>query len=344
MIRAAITLAVALAFVFAAARLDSAPRAEAGAPEPDAVVEQLLTAISEGNVDAALALVADDVVLIETSQALGGFSIHGKPAFEVAITDIGAEITIRDIQADGNVVTGSYEWSDDVTIEATVDRYVEDFIVNVSSSGLVTNIRLAYDESDAETQQYLDFVRAQEDAEEDGDFAADLEAALSPGEGDDQEGTAAIFEADSGVIFAGVLLETFPTGTQPVSIRAGTCATPGAVITQLGPALNGQLIALASTDISALSGDVIVVVQESESNTAVAACGAVLGAAAAPEPAAPPPAPAAPAAPAPAPQPIVAPDTGTGGAAAAATVPSWLFALGFAGMMLTGAGLAARRW
>jgi hypothetical protein len=349
-------LAIALALV-AAIALTSQPSAQAGTqtnPEAEETVANLVAAVSAGDSDAVSALVADDLIFTEIDELSGSFAIYGEPAFISAISglaDVNTDISIRSMTSSGNQVSGVLESSGDDSAQAGVNRYLETFTITVDeSTGLVTRLQFAYVTTDAETQQYLAYVDEQEEAEE-FDLPPDaVTVALAStdddsddeaGEETDQDGEAFLFTVDDGVVGIGFFVANAPlNSTQPARIHSGTCEAPGAVVQQLAAGFNGESFTLATADLATLTGETILVVQESESNTTIVSCGSIPSAAA-PSPAPVAPQPVAPA-PAPAPGPIISPDTGYGPDAGTGDA-GWTYALAALGAAAVAAGVVTRK-
>jgi hypothetical protein len=306
-------------------------------------VESFFAETNAGDVDGALAFLTDDFILTDING--GSFAAVGKPAFESVLNDVvaaNAEITIAEIDVDGNTVTGVIEWSDDNTDDLGIDRYLQPFTINVNDAGLATRGDFTYDTTDAETQEYLASI-------EDGDDGDDEEppglvtVALAAQPGGDQPGEAFIFPSSAGVTGVGLFITPGPAGVQqPAHFHTGTCAAPGPIVEPLANVLDGGSFTLLSADISELvdTGLIINVHKSVAESSVYVACGEVLSAAA-PTPTT---APATPAATPTQPSGIVAPSTGTGDAGSGdGTAPLWLYALLAAGVLASIGGAARLR-
>jgi hypothetical protein len=326
--------------------LGSAGHTQAGTSDPEQAVEDLLAEINAGDVDGALALLSDDFVV--TSMGDGSFMSVGKPAFGFILEQIvavNAQGEFASIESDDNTVTATVEWTDDDTEAAGVDRYVEEVTFTVTDDGLVSRIDTEYDTSDAQTQDYLEYLDAQEgdDEEELPPGAAVVTLAAQPG--GNQPGEAVIFEEAeaAGLTFVFLGIAAGAAGAaQPAHFHTGTCAAPGPIVEPLASVVDGESFTILSTPMDELvdAGLIINVHLSTTQLTTYVSCG-VVASAAAPAPTAP----AGGAAPtATAPTGVRAPDTGTGSDAGGTSVPTWAYAALAAGAAALGAGaLRARR-
>jgi hypothetical protein len=337
-------LAVVLATVAVASLTPATARA--GTVDPQDTVESIFDELNAGDVDGVLALVTDDFILTDING--GSFAAVGKPAFRLVNEDVvarNAQITLTDLDVDGNAVTGVSEWSDDGTDDLGIDRYLQPFTIVVNDAGLATRGDFTYDTTDAETQEFLDSLE-DGDAGDDGDDEeppglVTVELAAQPG--GNQPGDAFIFPADDGVTGVGLFILPGPAGVQqPAHFHTGTCAAPGPIVEPLANVLDSGSFTYLSAGISELvdTGLIINVHKSVAESSVYVACGEVLSAAA-PTPTT---APVTPAATATRPAGIVAPSTGTGGASGGdATAPLWLYAVLAAGVLVSIAGAVRLR-
>lgn len=334
-------LVVALASLALALFALGAPgRTEAGSDSPQDVVENLIDEINAGSAAGAAFLVSPDFILTDIDG--GSFMVVGKPAFRSILEEVAAdnlELTISEIEADGQTVTGVIENRDDVTDAAGIDRYLQPFTAQVTAGGLISRIDLTYDTDDAETQQYLEYVTAQDEGEGGGEEPPGLvTVALGPQPGGSQPGEAFLFSEEQDITLVGLEITAGPAGVQqPAHFHTGTCAAPGPIVEPLANVLDGGSFTILSADMDELvdAGLIINVHKSTTELTTYVSCGQVLSAAApAPTPATPAPTPGTG---------VLAPDTGTGATSRTPVAPFWLYALLAAGMAAITVA-AARRY
>jgi hypothetical protein len=290
-------------------------RTEAGVVDPRVLVEDFFDEVEAGDIDGALALVADDITFAEVGGPEGSFAAVGKPAFSFVLEEVvglNNQSTLTDLSAEGNVVTGVAEFSDDDTAAAGVDRYLQPFTITVNDEGLISRGNFMFDSDDAQTATYLEY-QASQGGEDEGVPPGSVSVTLSAQPGGNQPGLAVIFE-DQGVTFVGLFVEPGPSGVlQPAHFHTGTCAAPGPIVEPLASVLDGASFTLLSAGQAELVDQGLIInVHKSEAEaTAYVSCGEVVSAPA-PAPTAPPSAPTA------APSTgVIAPDTGGGPAAGA---------------------------
>lgn len=337
-------IAVAVALVaFVALAPTSPPRAEAGAVDPQAVVEDLVDALNAGDAEALSALIADEFIFAHLTIGGDSFAAVGKPVFEFTIIEeviaFNPTVVLGATEVDGNTISGAWEWSDDDTTAAGVTRIIETWTFQLNDAGLFVRADVSYDTSDAQTQQYVDYLNEQPDDEEPPPGAVIVPLAAQPG--GDQPGVAVILEIGAG--FTLVALEVTPGAAdvpQPAHFHTGTCAAPGPIVEPLASVLDGSSFTALSTPLSELvDTGLIINVHLSEAQAAVyVSCGEVLSAAALPTPTPPT------AAPTPTAAGIVAPATGAGPDAANGRLLPWALALaGGAGLLMATAAVRRMR-
>lgn len=334
-------LALACAIVVAALALlptAGGGGAEAGAVDPEQVVENFWAAAEDADVGAISDVLAEDAVLTDIDG--GSFAVVGRSAFELVLTDFEPGdielVSIDDVE--GNTVSGVFTDSSAGTIEGVegVDRVRQFFEMTVGDDGLITRLDFTYDEDDAQTADYL---AAPDEDDDEGPPPGAVTVPLSAQPGGNQPGQAIIasFEGVTGVeldVTAG------PAGVQqPAHFHTGTCAAPGPIVEPLASVLDGASFTILSAPMSDLvdKGLIINVHKSTTEVTSYVSCGVVLSAAAAPTPGAGATA-TAPAATPTRPTGVTAPDTGTGDGAGGSGAPAWIYAVLAAGAAALGAG------
>jgi hypothetical protein len=254
--------------------------------DPDAVVQQFFDEMEAGDLEGALALVTDDIVLTDIGR--DSFAAYGKPAFGAAVSgaiDLNPSFTLTNVQVNDGTVTGRLQWSDDETEAAGVQRYVQPFTVVVNDDGLISRADLTYDENDAQTVEYLDYLDAQEEGDDEDPTGEFTEVALSPQPAGNQPGSAFIFPEEGGV--SGVFVAITPGAAgvqQPAHFHTGTCAAPGPIVEPLANVLDGDSFTLLSASYDELTtqGLIINVHLSVAQASQYVSCGVVGAAAAAP--------------------------------------------------------------
>jgi hypothetical protein len=329
----------------------AAPRqTEAGAADPEAVVEDFFANVDEGDIDGAVALLAEDFIFTQIDDE-GSFAVVGKPAFAIILEDVVAlnnTTVLTDLATNGNVVTGVAEFSDDESDAAGVDRYLQPFTITLNDAGLVTKADFTYDTTDQQTAEYLEYQASQEeDGEDEGPPPGSVTVALAAQPGGNQPGEAFIFEED-GVTFVGLTVEPGPADVlQPAHFHTGTCAAPGPIVEPLAMVLNGESFTILSAAQAELvdTGLIINVHKSVAESSVYVSCGQVLSAPAPAPTAAPTTAPPAPAPTATVATGVTAPDTGNGGDTPG-TNADWLAIVALltsAAAIAAGVGVAGRR-
>jgi ketosteroid isomerase-like protein len=291
----------------------SPKHAQAGSSDATAVVEDFFDRLNDGDSAGAAALVADDIVFAEIHAQTGSFATVGKPAFvgsileEVATSSFSAVLT--DLAADGNVVSGVGEFTDDETATAGVDRRLQPFTITLNDAERISRAEFTFDETDAQTATYLEWLASQS-GEDEGVPQGGTTVTLAAQPGGNQPGIAVIF-AQEALSVVGLFIEPGADGVlQPAHFHTGTCANPGPIVQPLASVLDGASFTLLSASPDELIGQGLIInVHKSASEAGVyVSCGEVL-AASEPEPS---PRPAA-ATPTPAPSTgVTAPNTGSG--------------------------------
>ena len=331
------TLTLVLALAAVAAVVAPSRDSQAGTTDPVDVVEQIFAEVNAGDAAGAGALVTEDFVLTDIDG--GSFAVVGRPAFTQLIEDsqtVNLEITVVEIAADGNTVTGVADFADDNADAAGVSRYRQPFTVQVTDGGLASRGDFTYDLDDAQTVVYLNYVDSLEEDDTDEPPPPGLVTVpLSAQSGGNQPGNAFLFE-EGGITGVGLDITPGPAGVQqPAYFYTGTCAAPGPIVEPLANVLDGGSFTLLSSTMAELvDTGLIINVSKSVAEPGIyVACGQVLSATA------PPPAPtaAAPATPTPATG-IGAPATGTGGDAAGGSSGALYALLAAAVAVALGAG------
>jgi hypothetical protein len=302
--------------VLSAAMFAIGTRNASAQEDPQDVVEAFAAAVVAGDAAAASALFADDIAFTDISTINGSFGAFGKPAASLVFEDITTQeidVEFTDLEADDEtgVVTGVARISDVDTEAAGVDRYLQPFSATVVD-GLLTALNFTYNENDAQTRTYLEFVNEDEGGDDGGEEPGigELEIELGPGRDGSQTGTAFFFEASPEVTGVGIAIEPGANNVlQPAHVHDGDCPGVGAIASPLASVLNGFSFSFVSLSLAELSaGDYAINVHQSAAQAAIyVSCGEVGGVAVEPSPTSAPP--AATATPATG---VIAPDTGTG--------------------------------
>jgi hypothetical protein len=235
--------------------------------DPESTIQAFIAAVNAGGGQAA-DVFTEDGSFIEISNE--PFGIFGRAAIGVAFSELGSEnvhVTLVSSNTNGTAITGVVEFSDNSTAEAGVTRIIEEFEAEVVNDQIVS-IMLTFDESDAETAQYIAFLDSQ--PEDDGDAPPDaMQLAL------DGTQPGGLFTGTfEGVRFFGIEIAPGPAGAlQPVMIHEGTCDAPGAEVQTLAPVLDGASASLTTLTLDDLEGRILMV-HASESDLTVVACGA----------------------------------------------------------------------
>lgn len=309
--------------VTAAIGVGSPRQTEAGIVDPKTLVEDFFTNVDEGDVDGAVALLSDDFLFTQIDEQEGSFAAVGKPAFTFILQDVVAlhnTTVLTDLAADGGVVTGVAEFSDDNSAAAGVDRYLQPFTITVNADGKISRADFTYDTNDAQTATYLEYQASQEDdGGDEGEPPGSVTVALSAQPGGNQPGEAFVFE-EGGVTFVGLFVEPGASGVlQPAHFHTGTCAAPGPIVQPLAMVLDGSSFTILSASQAELvdTGLIINVHKSVAESSVYVACGEVLSApAAAPTTAPPPPAPTSATG-------VTAPDTGTDASSGGDSNANW---------------------
>ena len=313
----------------AAALLAVAPSQAADAQEePEAVVQAFVDALNDGDIDAAMAFVAEDAVitLIDSHGSQAGF---GKPAFEGAVgqgADVNRVIELTELSTAGKVVSGVAEIVDD----ECQDRYLQPFTFTFNDAGLIARADFTHDESDQQTVACLESLEPPPSEPPPGVATIDM-AAQS---GSNQTGVAFV-ERDGVMAIAGVFITPGAEGvTQPAHVHTGTCEAPGPIVQPLASVMNGSSSSFISVfPATDPAQGLIINVHKSEAEAGVYVSCGVLSAVAAATPTAAVPVPTVTAAPG-----VTAPSTG-GGRAGSTGTPSWLVALAITGVAVTAGGV-----
>ncbi len=301
--------------------------------DPEAIFRDLVNALNRGDVDAAGALLADDVTLFEPN-GKESFGVVGKGLLLEGLAETiaaGFATTIQSAHVRGDTVTGMIATTDDIATAAGVDRYVEHYTARVVE-GKIVSLDFLFKTDDPQTRQYLDYEIASDG--DDGPPPGSIDVPLGAGANGNQPGTAVVF-GEGGVTYVALQVEPGPAGAiQSADLVSGSCDAPGEVAYRLAAVVDGgsfTVIGASSDELLAqgLSVQVHQVSQPDRVNT----CGAF----AAPAPA-PAPAPASPA-----PTGIKPPSTGMGPSPDAGVSPSWMIALALMGGVTLLAGVRVGR-
>ena len=244
-------------------------------PNPEEAFRGFTAALNNADTVHAAALLDDNVTLFEPNGD-GSFGIVGKAAFVAVLSDLtssGFHNTVRHAEIHGDTVTGSMGTSDDTTIAAGVDRYLERFIVRVVD-GKITSFDFLYDTSDAQTNKYLDSQRSQTN---DGLPPGTVEVPLDAGADGSQPGTASVAEAGAGVSFVFVQVQAGAAGAQqPADLISGSCAAPGKAVYPLAAVVDGRSFTIISAPVDKLlTQGLSVQVHQAGQTDRVNACGAL---------------------------------------------------------------------
>jgi len=306
------------------------PETASAQEDPVAVVEALIeefgASIPTGDGAAIAAHLTEDGA-VTFLEADGSFGIFGRAAMEIVFSeepDPEFSVTVTEITADGNTVTGTIEFRDSNTIEAGIDRGLANFTATVEG-GLVASLDVVDDLSDPQTAQLAEFFASQPDEEEDeGPPSEDFVEVRMTG---DQEGSGGLGSFE-GVVAAFVEIAPGPEGVrQPSGIHEGTCDDLGELAQQLAPVWNGAAGSAFSADFDGLLDEphAIAVAASADDTDTVVACANLERAAAEPG--------------------VALPDTGS--AATTADGSAWpvlaLAAAGLAAIAATGALRLRRR-
>ena len=308
------------------------------AADPEGVFRTFVSALNNGDAAAAAALLDDDVTLFEPNGD-GSFGLVGKVAFEAALSELttsGFYANIRSARVHGDTVVGVVATEDESTVEAGIDRYLEQFTVRVVD-GRIASFDFLYDTDDPQTRTYIEWNRASGEGDDEGLPPGTVEVTLGPGAHGSQPGTALVAEIGEGVSFVAVQVQPGHAGArQPADLVAGSCDAPGEVVYPLAAVVDGGSFTIISASVDELLAQGLSVqVHQTGQTERVNACGAVLAAAAAPAPPAP--------APAPARTDIKPPSTGTGPAVGDGLPSLPLAAVLATGVLAVMAGLGVRR-
>jgi hypothetical protein len=332
-----------IAALIAGASLPERPRhADAkGAADPEALVEQVAQMLSIGDATGLTNLAAEDFVFRHTGVL--SFAAVGRPAFASVIDETVAanpSVEVVETEAAGNVVTGSWEWSDDDTEAAGVERYIEIFEFELNEAGKFVRADVQYDLEDPDTLIYAEYQAGLErGGEEQEPPEGFVSVSLAAQPGGSQPGLAFVLPFGE---LTGVGIEIAPGADgvlQPAHFHTGTCGQPGPIVQPLASVLDGSSFTLLSAGADELDdAGLIINVHKSQAEPgAYVACGEVLSAAAAPPP--------PPAATATSGTGVTAPDTGTGSAAGGGSpLYTWLAAaLALGAIAVTGGAVVRRR-
>ena len=158
-VRFVVLAALAIAVTGLAATGAGSPRqTEAGIVDPQTLVEDFFANVDEGDVDGAVALLSDDFIFTQIDEREGSFAAVGKPAFASILEEVVAlnnTTVLTDLAADGNVVTGVAEFSDDDSDAAGIDRFLQPFTVTLSDDKIL-RADFTFDPDDAQTAQFLE--------------------------------------------------------------------------------------------------------------------------------------------------------------------------------------------
>jgi ketosteroid isomerase-like protein len=285
-------------------------------------------ALNRGEIDLVLQDYADDIVF-KTIPLCDPVECVGKDAYRNMAqhyVDLNARRTITSCEVSGDTVTVKWEWRDDTTRAAGIDRAIGESIYEVQDDKIVAHRDLPMDRADPQTAQWMDYYA--------GVSLPDFQ--LGPGRDANQSpGIAAIPHfPDFAIVY--VRIQPGPPGVpQPIHIHEGTCANLGPVAFALGDVGGATsytvLRGVSRGDLR--TGNFAIAVQKSADDPNVyVACGDIPAAAAQV-----PPVEAAPA-------PGALPATGSGGLLSeqGSGVPTWWYALLAGGALLIMGGLAGQ--
>ncbi|MEX2159557.1 MAG: nuclear transport factor 2 family protein [Dehalococcoidia bacterium] len=269
LIRSAIVASL-LAITALLGGLLSGPSTEAQGLDPESVVTAFAEALNAGQGEAAISLFAEDAIFTDIDG--GSFAAVDHPAISFILGDASSDpdfhVEIIEISAAGATVTGVAEVTDVGAVAAGVDRYIQPFTF-VVVDGKIAESHFTYDESDAQTQTYLDYTAEGGEEEAPARFTQ-LELSGT------QAGTA--FVADAAEFGApdlsAVGVELAATGSQPANVYEGTCATLGAVASRLAVVMGEGSFSFISADYDTLTSEPhAIAVSASETDSTVVACG-----------------------------------------------------------------------
>jgi ketosteroid isomerase-like protein len=159
----------------------------------------------------------------------GSFGIFGRPAMTAAFSeepDPDFSVTVVEISATGDTVTGTIEFQDRSTVEAGIERGLADFTAVVSGD-LVASLDLVDNLSDPQTAQLAEYLASQQPPPEGGEEGPPPEEFVELVMAGDQEGHAGVGREPffgEGIFFAFIEVEPGPEGVrQPAGIHEGTC-------------------------------------------------------------------------------------------------------------------------
>lgn len=238
----------------------------ASALTPEEVVEGFIDAVNAGDGAGIAASFTDDGSFEDIDG--GSFGIFGMAALQFGFTDLdqeGIQVTLTSTDVEGDTVTGTVEYTDNITAAAGVDRVIQPFVAEISGDKIASLV-LRYDTSDAQTATYLEYQASQEDEDEGPEPSEFVELKM---EGN-QTGDAGVgsFE-DVSFVFIGV--EPGAAGVeQPSAIRSGTCDDLGGIVQGLAPVLDGNMGSIISMNLDdLLASDHTITVSDSADNAGV---------------------------------------------------------------------------
>ncbi len=337
-------LAVVLGVAFLAGAALSPSRAMAGSG-PEDVVADLAAEVNADDGAGAAALFTADGVFTDISDG-GSFAAVGTAALTYILTDTGVQVTLTNVEVDGNEVTAVASTVDEGSEAAGVARYLQP-LTAIIEGGKIAEFHLTYDETDAQTRTYLAYQASQEDPDEPLPPGS-LTLPLGPGRDGSQTGDLVIFDFDEapGVVGIGIEIQPGAAGVlQLAHVHEGDCPGVGGIASPLASVLDGfSFTFISMTRAALLAGDFAVNVHKSAAEAAIyVSCGEVEAVAAAPTPAAPvAPAPAATATPGRSGV-ITAPSTGTGSGDDGVNGMLLIAVFAAVGAVLLGSGAAVRR-
>jgi hypothetical protein len=225
----------------------------ASAADPAAAVQAFVDHVNAADGAAMAASFTDDGYFEDINPSGDSIGIFGAAALQLGFSDInqeGIHVTATSSNVSGSTVTGTVEYSDNITAAAGVTRVIQPFVAQISGDKIASLI-LHYDESDAQTAQYLQY-QIDHSEEDSGDEPTDF---VPLHLGGNEPGDAGVGTLAPGVTFAFAGVSGGPQDVeQPAAIRSGTCDDLGDVTQPLVPVLNGSTGNLVSMSIDDLLG------------------------------------------------------------------------------------------